>query len=1071
MKIMLPMDFPTHQVFYKVVVLPEKTDSPEELQFQFSISEKTRLNIQGNGSSDNKKRRILSIDRHNGTLWLSRRVADLDFYKGKKQRISANISVNVTQGNLFKKMNIFLEFKGLLSSFCEPRRSACFPNSDSESEYQISEGSVWGEVFDYLQNFGFPSLCPNTKIEYNLTTDYGLFEINTTSGALLLYQAPDAEEDLDITFKATCIIGNVSFSMMGKVTVLNINDNAPTTQHGHNTESVKYKLKPWESSLKFPVSVVDKDSNDVNDLVVRIEDDSLNLFTVKYTKMYKNLGKGRKTFLNADIESKTALSFNDSEYQFSVVFEDKTLLQKDRTVTFRITVINETELELDLKELYEINVSSNAAPFARIIKLSVAALHYMFQLEIGVKDYDWLGITERSGIVYIKDPLMMPYPSTVKRRIDWFFKNDTHSTNGSSLLILTIQEDIPNTCGQDYKRCSSNVDQRDCINMCGNGSPNGLCEWRTGPLTTNTGPTTNYATCSPDLTFCPDGICDDLEQTERSLCPQDCAREFEGPGVRFENGKGLKGVGICSCPTEDRCLCPGDPQQMRRKDPDIEISNDSQNETEDETSTEFEISPVLLTDGVCGPGCIVFACTVPAGLLIVLVVLLVTRRMRIARMRQHKFVSSHISLSGVPSDYVDERSNSAQDSRNTPSETSSFGKVAIDAKWEFPRNRLQLLCPLGEGEFGKVMKAQAWNLAGIKGYTTVAVKMLKENGGLQEKQDLITEFLLLKEISHPNIVKLLGASTEKNGQFYLIVEFAEMGSLRSYLRKRRRHNNCCKYNATYGIELPGPMEGSRDYYQFPCERSRHEPNHSYFHKEQLSFAWQIAKGMSYLSDMKLVHRDLATRNILLAKHRVVKISDFGLSRDIYEGDAYLKRTKGRVPVKWMAIESLEDQIYTSRSDVWSFGVVLWEIMMLGATPYPGITPQRLYNLLKAGYRMTKPENCSDELYYLMRQCWRAIPRERPSFKELVLKFDLMLQDNVEYMDFAPKERAGRRRSREIIPPPNGIVPSIQYTSVLIENEEEESSDPESSENIGLSRLFSQSPRMHATYSNSIESTA
>ncbi|GBN50641.1 Proto-oncogene tyrosine-protein kinase receptor Ret [Araneus ventricosus] len=197
----------------------------------------------------------------------------------------------------------------------------------------------------------------------------------------------------------------------------------------------------------------------------------------------------------------------------------------------------------------------------------------------------------------------------------------------------------------------------------------------------------------------------------------------------------------------------------------------------------------------------------------------------------------------------------------------------------------------------------------------VTFNILCENGGLQEKQDLITEFLLLKEISHPNIVRLLGASTEKNGQFYLIVEFAEMGSLRSYLRKRRRHNNCCKYNATYGFDLPGPMEGSRDYYQFPCERSRHEPNHSYFHKEQLSFAWQIAKGMSYLSDMKLVHRDLATRNVLLAKHRVVKISDFGLSRDIYEGDAYLKRTKGRVPVKWMAIESLEDQIYTSRSDV------------------------------------------------------------------------------------------------------------------------------------------------------------
>ncbi|GFT17272.1 fibroblast growth factor receptor 3 [Trichonephila clavipes] len=93
---------------------------------------------------------------------------------------------------------------------------------------------------------------------------------------------------------------------------------------------------------------------------------------------------------------------------------------------------------------------------------------------------------------------------------------------------------------------------------------------------------------------------------------------------------------------------------------------------------------------------------------------------------------------------------------------------------------------------------------------------------------------------------------------------------------------------------------------------------------------------------------------------------------------------------------------------------------IGATPYPGITPQRLYNLLKAGYRMTKPENCSDDLYYLMRLCWRAFPRERPSFKELVVKLDCMLQDTVGYMDFSLKCKRGRRRSREMAPPPNDL---------------------------------------------------
>jgi proto-oncogene tyrosine-protein kinase Ret len=115
------------------------------------------------------------------------------------------------------------------------------------------------------------------------------------------------------------------------------------------------------------------------------------------------------------------------------------------------------------------------------------------------------------------------------------------------------------------------------------------------------------------------------------------------------------------------------------------------------------------------------------------------------------------------------------------------------------------------------------------------------------------------------------------------------------------------------------------------------------------------------STPQLVHRDLAARNILLAEGKVCKISDFGLTRDVYEDDAYLKRSKDRVPVKWMAPESLADHKYTTRSDVWAFGVVGWELVKLGASPYPGIEPQDLYGLLMKGYRMPRPENCSEEM--------------------------------------------------------------------------------------------------------------
>ncbi|GIY75973.1 fibroblast growth factor receptor 2 [Caerostris darwini] len=139
-----------------------------------------------------------------------------------------------------------------------------------------------------------------------------------------------------------------------------------------------------------------------------------------------------------------------------------------------------------------------------------------------------------------------------------------------------------------------------------------------------------------------------------------------------------------------------------------------------------------------------------------------------------------------------------------------------------------------------------------------------------------------------------------------------------------------------------------------------------------------------------------------------------------------------------------------------------------ASPYPTIPPQNLYKLLKEGYRMSKPENCSDELYYLMRQCWRPYPRERPSFKFLVSKLDMLLQDTVEYMDLTSRMKPGRRRSRDSVAPTTGPIPTVQYTSVLVEDDEEQHHDPELCESFGLARLFNQhyssSPKPHALHS-------
>ncbi|XP_054423987.1 fibroblast growth factor receptor 4 isoform X1 [Pteronotus mesoamericanus] len=315
--------------------------------------------------------------------------------------------------------------------------------------------------------------------------------------------------------------------------------------------------------------------------------------------------------------------------------------------------------------------------------------------------------------------------------------------------------------------------------------------------------------------------------------------------------------------------------------------------------------------------------------------------------------------------------------------------LPLDPLWEFPRDRLVLGKPLGEGCFGQVVRAEAFGMdpAQPEQASTVAVKMLKDNASDKDLADLVSEMEVMKLIGrHKNIINLLGVCTQE-GPLYVIVECAAKGNLREFLRARRPPGPDLSADGPQSSE--GPLS-------FPA---------------LVSCAYQVARGMQYLESRKCIHRDLAARNVLVTEDNVMKIADFGLARGVHHIDYYKKTSNGRLPVKWMAPEALFDRVYTHQSDVWSFGILLWEIFTLGGSPYPGIPVEELFSLLREGHRMDRPPNCPPELYGLMRECWHAAPSQRPTFKQLVEALDkALLAVSEEYLDlrltFGPYAPAG-----------------------------------------------------------------
>ncbi|XP_065486528.1 tyrosine-protein kinase Mer isoform X2 [Caloenas nicobarica] len=277
------------------------------------------------------------------------------------------------------------------------------------------------------------------------------------------------------------------------------------------------------------------------------------------------------------------------------------------------------------------------------------------------------------------------------------------------------------------------------------------------------------------------------------------------------------------------------------------------------------------------------------------------------------------------------------------------------------RSALSLGKILGEGEFGSVVEGRLTQPEDTP--RKVAVKTMKlDNFSQREIEEFLSEAACMKDFDHPNVIRLLGVCIELSSQQVpkpmVILPFMKYGDLHSFLLRSR-------------LEMAPQFVPLQTLVKFMVD---------------------IALGMEYLSSRQFLHRDLAARNCMLRDDMTVCVADFGLSKKIYSGDYYRQGRIAKMPVKWIAIESLADRVYTTKSDVWAFGVTMWEIATRGMTPYPGVQNHEIYEYLFHGQRLKKPEGCLDELYEIMSACWRADPAARPTFSQLKVHLEKLLEN-------------------------------------------------------------------------------
>uniref|UniRef100_A0A803YP24 Tyrosine-protein kinase receptor n=1 Tax=Meleagris gallopavo TaxID=9103 RepID=A0A803YP24_MELGA len=319
-----------------------------------------------------------------------------------------------------------------------------------------------------------------------------------------------------------------------------------------------------------------------------------------------------------------------------------------------------------------------------------------------------------------------------------------------------------------------------------------------------------------------------------------------------------------------------------------------------------------------------------------------------ARLQSPEYKLSKIRTSAIMTDY-------------NPNYCFAGKAATLSELKEIPRKNISLLRALGHGAFGEVYEGTVVGIAGDPNPLQVAIKTLPEVCSEQDEMDFLMEALIISKFNHQNIVQCIGVSLQTLPRFILL-ELMAGGDMKSFLRQNRPR-----------VNQPSTLTM----------------------QDLLNIARDIACGCKYLEENHFIHRDIAARNCLLTcagAGRIAKIGDFGMARDIYRASYYRKGGRAMLPVKWMPPEAFLEGIFTSKTDTWSFGVLLWEIFSLGYMPYPCKTNQEVLEFVTSGGRMDPPKNCPGPVYRIMTQCWQHSPEYRPNFSTILERIKYCTQD-------------------------------------------------------------------------------